>query len=64
MIIENKVNPEREKNNKRTALVLGGGGSRGALQVGALRALYEAGIKLDILVGTSIGAANATALAV
>jgi len=64
MISENKVNPEREKNNKQTALVLGGGGSRGALQVGALRALYEAGIKPDLLVGTSIGAANATALAV
>lgn len=48
---------------KCTALVLSGGGSRGALQVGALRALLEAGIVPDLLVGTSIGAANATALA-
>lgn len=46
-----------------TAFVLGGGGSRGALQVGALRALLEAGIVPDLLVGTSIGAANAAALA-
>ncbi|MGC9396486.1 MAG: patatin-like phospholipase family protein [Anaerolineae bacterium] len=43
--------------------VLGGGGARGALQLGALRALFEAGIQPDLLVGTSIGAANATGLA-
>ncbi len=48
---------------KCTAFVLSGGGSRGALQVGALRALLEAGIVPDLLVGTSIGAANATGLA-
>jgi NTE family protein len=46
-----------------TAFVLGGGGSRGALQVGALRALLEAGIVPDLLVGTSIGAVNAAGLA-
>jgi len=45
------------------AFVLGGGGARGALQVGALRALLEAGFKPDLLVGTSIGAANAAHLA-
>jgi len=28
---------------------------RGAMQVGALRALFEAGLKPDLLVGTSIG---------
>jgi len=48
---------------KHLAFVLGGGGARGALQVGALRALFEAGFKPDLLVGTSIGAANAAALA-
>lgn len=37
------------------AFVFGGGGARSAFQVGALRALFEAGIKPDILVGTSIG---------
>ena len=46
------------------ALVLGGGGARGALQVGAIRALLEAGIRPSLLVGTSIGAVNATYLAV
>src|SRR5512138_1630104 len=48
---------------KCLAFVLGGGGARGALQVGALRALIEAGVKPDLLVGTSIGAVNAAALA-
>jgi NTE family protein len=48
---------------KCLAFVLGGGGARGAMQLGALRALFEAGYKPDLLVGTSIGAANATGLA-
>ncbi len=48
---------------KCLALVLGGGGARGALQVGACRALFEAGYKPDLIVGTSIGAANAAGLA-
>ncbi len=48
---------------KKLAFVLSGGGARGALQVGALRALLEAGIKPDMLVGTSIGAANAALFA-
>lgn len=46
------------------AFVLGGGGARGALQVGALRALLEANIRPHLLVGTSVGAANAAFLAV
>lgn len=44
--------------------MLGRGGARGALQVGALRALYEAGYRPDLWVGTSIGAVNAAYLAV
>jgi NTE family protein len=51
------------KMKKCLAFVLGGGGSRGAMQVGALRALIEAGFKPDLLVGTSIGAVNAAGLA-
>lgn len=45
-----------------TAFVLSGGGARGALQVGALRALFERGIQPDLIVGTSIGAWNAGVL--
>jgi NTE family protein len=45
--------------NLRTAFVLSGGGSLGAVQVGMLQALTEAGIKPDLLIGTSVGAVNA-----
>ena len=47
----------------RTAFVLSGGASLGALQVGMLRALYERGIVPDLLVGTSVGALNAAFVA-
>jgi NTE family protein len=40
-------------------LVLSGGSALGALQVGMLRAVAEAGIVPDLLVGTSVGALNA-----
>lgn len=46
-----------EKKEKRS-LVLGGGGSRGAYQVGAVTALYELGYEFDIIVGTSVGSLN------
>lgn len=45
------------------AFVLSGGGGRGAMQVGALRALLEADIFPDLLVGSSIGAVNSAGLA-
>ena len=47
----------------RIGFVLSGGGPLGALQVGAIRALYEHGIRPDLAVGTSVGALNATWLA-
>ena len=47
----------------RTAFVLSGGASLGAMQAGMARALYERGITPDLLVGTSAGALNATFLA-
>jgi NTE family protein len=49
--------------NRQLAFVLGGGGARGALQAGAIKALVEAGAQPDLLVGTSIGAVNAAFLA-
>ncbi|MEU2200974.1 patatin-like phospholipase family protein [Isoptericola sp. NPDC019482] len=45
------------------AFVLGGGGVRGAVQVGMLQALFEAGVAPDLVVGTSIGAINGAAVA-
>jgi len=41
-----------------TALVLGGGGLLGAVEVGMLRALLEADVRPDLVVGTSVGALN------
>jgi len=37
---------------------MAGGGSHGAVQVGMLRALVRAGIRPDLVVGTSVGAIN------
>ncbi len=45
------------------AFVLSGGGNRGPLEVGALRALLEAGVRPKMLVGTSVGAINAAFIA-
>jgi NTE family protein len=41
-----------------TAFVLGGGGVLGAHEIGMLQALSEAGIRPDVVVGTSVGAIN------
>ena len=38
------------------ALCLGGGGARGFAHIGAVKAFEEAGIKFDLIVGTSVGA--------
>lgn len=46
-----------------TAFVLGGGGVLGACEVGMLRALLEAGIKPDLVLGTSVGAINGAVFA-
>jgi NTE family protein len=40
------------------AFVLGGGGVLGAHEVGMLRALAEAGVRPDLVLGTSVGALN------
>ena len=47
----------------QTAFVLGGGGILGAHEVGMLRALSEAGIRPDLVVGTSVGAINGALVA-
>ena len=40
----------------RIGLVLGGGGAKGAAEVGALKVIEEAGLPIDYIAGTSIGA--------
>lgn len=49
--------------DEKVGYVLGGGGVRGAVQVGMLRALFDEGIVPDLVVGTSIGAINGAAIA-
>jgi NTE family protein len=46
-----------------TAFVLGGGGVLGAAEVGMLRALFEADITPDLVLGTSVGALNGAMVA-
>lgn len=46
-----------------TAFVLGGGGKWGAVEVGMIEALHEAGIVPDLILGTSIGAFNGAVIA-
>ena len=40
----------------KTALVLSGGGARGAAHVGVIKALEELGFEIDMVVGVSVGA--------
>jgi NTE family protein len=46
----------REVRRPRVALVLSGGGARGAAQIGVLRSLEKHGIPVDFIVATSMGA--------
>jgi Predicted esterase of the alpha-beta hydrolase superfamily len=48
---------------RKTALVLGGGGSRGAYEIGVWQALKELGISVDIVTGSSVGAINGALVA-
>lgn len=72
--IDNNKNTNRNNKKKMRALVLQGGGSVGAFQAGAFKALYEKITRedkengnegrplFDIIAGTSIGAINAAVL--
>jgi NTE family protein len=46
------------KAERRTAFVLAGGGSRGAVQIGMLQELVHRGIRADRVFGASVGAIN------
>ena len=49
---------------RRTALILCGTGAHGAYHAGVLRALQEAGVKIDLVAGQGIGAAGAALTAI
>ena len=53
----------RKDLNGQVVLVLQGGGALGAYQVGVYQALHEAGVEPDWIIGTSIGAINASLIA-
>ncbi|MBI5711116.1 MAG: patatin-like phospholipase family protein [Candidatus Eisenbacteria bacterium] len=57
--------PTRGRTYRATGLVLAGGGSKGAFQVGVLKYLYEhqPDFKPAIITGTSVGSLNAAKLA-
>ncbi len=66
-----RANPSRaqwlrrlaQRRRDRVAFVFSGGGPLGALQVGAVQALFDHGVTPDLSVGTSVGALNAAFLA-
>lgn len=61
------LNPHEPKTSARQAgqivLVLQGGGALGAYQAGVYQALHETGIEPEWIIGTSIGAINASLIA-
>jgi NTE family protein len=52
------VDQNARRDRPITAFVLAGGGSLGAVEVGMLQALVEAGLTPDLVVGASVGAIN------
>ncbi len=46
----------KQKNDVKVGLVLSGGGAKGFAHVGVLKVLEEAGIRVDYIAGTSMGA--------
>ena len=52
-----------DKRERQIVLVLQGGGALGAYQAGVYQALHERGIEPDWIIGTSIGAINASLIA-
>src|SRR3974377_721849 len=53
----------QDEKDRQIVLVLQGGGALGAYQAGVYHALHEHGIEPDWIIGTSIGAINASLIA-
>ena len=62
-MIQRAVDEFRSKSQGQVVLVLQGGGALGAYQVGVYEALHQAGVEPDWIIGTSIGAINASSIA-
>ncbi|CAM4131154.1 patatin-like phospholipase family protein [Zobellia roscoffensis] len=50
------MSQDHEKKDLKVGLVLSGGGAKGMAHIGAIKVLEEAGIKVDFIGGTSMGA--------
>src|SRR5512135_1358886 len=50
------IYPHRQVRRPKIALVLSGGGARGAAQIGVLKVLERYGIPVDFIAATSMGA--------
>ncbi len=53
----------KDKKNKKVALVLSGGAARGLAHLGVIKVLKENGLKIDLIIGTSIGSLIGSILA-
>lgn len=49
---------KKKEEGKKLALVLAGGGSRGAYQIGVWKAMRQLGLSIDLVTGISVGALN------
>jgi NTE family protein len=58
-----KVEAKQPQEQRQIVLVFQGGGALGAYQAGVYQALHEGGIEPDWIIGTSIGAINASLIA-
>lgn len=57
LFLQNVVAQETEKKDRpKIGLVLSGGGAKGFAHIGVLKVLEEAGVKIDYITGTSMGA--------
>ena len=55
-VLQGNAQVKEQKNEVKVGLVLSGGGAKGMAHIGALKVIEEAGIKIDYIGGTSMGA--------
>ena len=56
MLVITVITAQAQTNNRpKIGLALGGGGAKGAAEIGALKVIEECGIPIDYIAGTSIG---------
>ncbi len=56
LVLHAKAQDPEPKEELKVGLVLSGGGAKGLAHIGALRVIEEAGVKIDYIGGTSMGA--------